>query len=287
MPYIFRVLQTFAGQEQGWGEAYFYQMPTNNVNDAMAYVIPLTIKRAALLADTYRLVGIRVSVYQQVGGVFIKRQAQYIEPRLNGNPNWKPAQPNVALLCKWQSGNGNFSKNMFMRGVPAGLGDAGKSPNLAFSGWLSQYNSWRSSAIALQMGWYQLATTASRQITGYTMDEATGYVTFTINAGMTWSVEPGYTQPVYISLPNKTPLDGRQIVIVPADGIHPMTAKPIGTGPFVGAGRMEIKTTSFVSLAPDGNQGATGAIHPQRMVTHKTGNPTVATRGKVSAAARW
>lgn len=276
----------FEGQGQGWAESYYFQQSNNDLTLAVATVSDLTTKRAALLADTYVLTTSRLSVIENPTGVKIKRQSRLLEPRINGVASWKPAEPNVAVLCRWETGNSLYNKAMYMRGVPAGIVDEGKRVNITFGGWLSRFNAWRSAMIAANMGWMQLQESGSALITGYTTDADTGIVSFTLGgAGLTWPVPFGVQTPVYISLPGKNPMDGRMMVI-PSTATACITAKPFGVQPFIGIGRMVQKTVAFISAGSVPGPTA-GQIHPQRMVTHKTGRPTYASRGRRSAPSHW
>lgn len=291
MPFLMKTTFTFAGLEQGWSETFYWTAATDDLNAAEALVTPLAQKRAKLLSQSYMLIVVRNAIVLSDTNVKLKRVTDLFEPRLPGVAAWADAEPNIALMCVWQTGNNRQSKKQYMRGVPAGIVDMGKKPDLAFGAFLSNFNSWRQAMITFQAGWLVTAPVMGQTaiITNYMENAATGIVTFTLAAPLTWPVDPGFPTRVYISLPRKSPLDGPVIVIPDVTGSAPFTKNPYGVAPFVMGqiGTMQLRAPSLVTLAPIGGQGAAGVIHPQRMVTHKTGRPSYASRGRASARTHW
>lgn len=291
MPFTIKTTFSFAGLEQGWSEDFYWSKQTNNLNEAEELVTPIADKRAKLLAQDYMLTVVRNAIVVNNLGQKTKRLTDIFEPRKRGVQSWKSAQPNVSLMCVWQTADNTQSKKQYMRGMPAGLGDAGKEPNLAFGAFLSNFNAWRSAMIAFQAGWHYTTVAPADQavIESYSINADTGIVTFTLKApGITWPNGQGFRQTVYVSLPGKSPLDG-PVVIIPANATQVTTAEPIGVAPFIEGqfGIMQLRKPQLVTLAAFGNQGQTGQIHPQRMVTHKTGRPSYASRGRRPERAKW
>jgi len=292
MPFTIKTTFSFAGIEQGWAEDFYWIQSSTDLNLAEAAVLPLAQKRAGLLAEGYVLTVIRNAVVISDTNTRIKRRTDLVEPRIPGVTGWKPSQPNTALMALWQTADNTQNKKQYMRGVPADLGESGKTPTLTMPGWLTKWNNWRSAMELFRAGWLVTAVDQHAVITSYTISETSGIVTFNLAApGLTFPLGPGFRQRVYVSLPGKSPLDG-PITVIPAlapDGqIKCTTAEPIGVAPFEPGqfGTMDIKAASLVTLAPVG-QGISGQIHPQRMVTHKTGRPTYASRGRSPAKPKW
>lgn len=289
MPYTIKTTFYFAGQEQGWSESFYWTKATNNLTEAETLVTPLAQKRAALLADTYTLTIGRNAIVSGLAGEKVKRVVDVFEPRYPGTAAWKPAAPNYSLMCRWQNASNTANKPQYMRGIPAGLGDLGKLPNVGFGTWLSLFNSWRSAMIAFNAGWRVTAVTQAAQITNYVMNATTGIVTFTLGApGVTWPVDPGYQTTVWVKLPNRNPMDG-SLLVVPVSDTTCYTVRPYGVQPFPTAqiGIMEVRTPSLVTLGPEPGGTVTGQIHPQRILTHKTGTPSYASRGRSATKVHW
>lgn len=291
MPFTIKTTFAFAGIEQGWSEDFYWSAATSNLNAAEALVTPLAQKRAKLLSKDYMLTVVRNAIVTNDTAQRVKRVTDLFEPRLPGVQAWASGPPNLALQVLWQSADNTKSKKQYHRGIPAGLGDVGKQPNVGFGAWLSNFNSWRAAMIAFQAGWLYTGVAVGDQqvINSYAYDEATGIVTFTLAApGLTWPLGVGFRQRVYVQLPGRTPLDG-PLVVVPANATTAATAEPIGVHPFIAGqlGIMQIRTPNLVTLAPIGGQGDPGQIHPQRIGTHKTGRPSYASRGRAVVRPKW
>lgn len=291
MPYIIKTTFNFAGFEQGWSETFYWSQSTTNLQTAEDTIRPIAQKRAKLLSVGYMLTVVRNAVVVSDTGSRVKRRTDIFEPRLIGITTWPAATPNLCLFLDWQTADNTQRKAQYLRGIPSGLGEFGKLPNMGYSNFSTMFNAWTAAMIGLGAGW--LITTATPQNTAivesYTMDEATGIVTFTLKApGLTWPNGNGFKQRVYVSLPGKSPLDGN-IVVIPADATHCTTAESIGVHPFQPGqlGNMQIRTQSLVTLAPITGQGPTGLIVPQRILTHKTGRPSYASRGRAPVKPKW
>jgi len=219
----------------------------------------------------------------------VKRISDIFEPRLAGVASWLPAQPNVALMCLWQTSTNRYSKKLYMRGVPAGLGDLGKAPNFGFGAFASNFNSYREAMRLFSAGWQVTAPTQTTMITAYVFNQDTGQVTFTLMPGfVTWPVAFGKVTRVYVKIPGKSALDGA-IMVVPTSltSCYTAEAHPAGPLPIGQVGTMEQRTATLVTLGGLSGSGGAGIIHPQRMVTHKTGRPSYASRGRRSEVVRW
>lgn len=295
MPFIIKTTFNFAGVEQGWSETFYWSAPDDNLSTAEDLTTPLAQKRAKLLANGYVLTVVRNAVVQNESGAKLKRVTDLYEPRLAGVAAWSPSTPNLAMMCVWQTADNKFSKKLYMRGIPAGIGDLGKTPDFSFGVFGSNFNSWRSAMITFRAGWIATSPTQTAVINSYTVDADTGTVTFALNApGLTFVTPPGFptpigvAQPVYIKLPGKSPLDGK-VSVVPASNVTCFTAKAYGVAPFIVGqiGTMQIYSPTLKTLAPLTSQGPQGVIHPQRIITHKTGRPTYASRGKRSGLVRF
>ena len=294
MPVTITTTVAFSGQEQGWSETFSWSAATNNLNTAETLVTPLIQKRAALLASGYTLTVVKNAVVLDNAGQPVTRVTDIFEPRIAGNAGWPPSTPNLCLMCLWQTADNTQSKKQYMRGCPASIGDAGKPPNLATHAFGSFFNAWREAMVQFGAGWIVTSPAQTATIDTYTSVAQTGMVNFVFGAnavggaGFSWPVAFGRRTRIYVSLPGKNPLDG-PLVVVPSDATHAMTAEPIGVAPQVPGqiGVAEIRTGSLVTLQRISPQGPDGIIHPQRVVTHKTGRPTYASVGRRSGRPRW
>jgi hypothetical protein len=280
----------FEGQGQGWVESFYWQSVDGDLNAAEYIITPIAQARARLLANTYILSVVRNSQVIGTDGKKVLRVTDLFEPRLPGVSSWAPATPNMCCLLSWQNATNTSSKKQYMRGIPAGLGDLGKAVDIGYASWVSNFNNWRSKLIALPAGWLASAATQNAVISSYTVDPVTAQVTFALQTpGFNpWPVAFGLPTRVYVKLPGKNPMDG-PLAVIPTSatscftvGSHP--AAPLPTGQI---GSMSIRSPSFVSLATLNSQGATGQIHPQRIISHKTGRPTYASRGRASKKVLW
>lgn len=290
MPFTIETLFAFEGQGQGWSEAFYWSSATDDLSQAETLVTPLATARAQLLANTYVLTVGRNAVVRNNAGQPVLRQTDLFEPRLPGVASWAPNAPGVALMALWQTFNNLQSKKQYMRGIPAGIGDSGKAPDFTFGTFRTKWNSWVQAMQNFQAGWQATAVTSSATIIGYTVDDVTAQVTFTLSAPgfATWPVAFGLPTRVYCKLPGKSPLDG-PLVVIPVSatacftpGSHPVAPLPTGQ-----IGVMQLRTPSLVTLAPGVPQGPPGIIHPQRIVTHKTGRPIYASRGRARTKVKW
>ena len=290
MPFLIETLMAFEGQGQGWTEQFFWQSADGDLFAAESIITPVAQARAKLLANTYVLTVVRNGQVLNNANQKVLRVTDLFEPRLPGVASWMPSTPNLCLLVKWQTGTNTGSKNQFMRGIPAGLGDAGKAPDLSFGNFVSSFNSWRTKLIALPAGWVGTTVASSLVITTYEVDAITAQVTFTLSVpgGFAWPVPFGTPTRVYVKLPGKNPLDG-PLTVIPTSTTSCFTptshpAAPLPTGQI---GTMQLRVPSFISMAPVGPQGNPGQIHPQRIITHKTGRPTFASRGRAPVKVKW
>lgn len=290
MATIIETLIAFEGQGQGWSESFAWSSVDGNLFNAQAIVTPILQARALLLADGYTLTVARNSQVQAAGGAKILRVTDIMEPRLPGVGTWPPATPNEALMVYWQNPTNTVVKKQYMRGIPAGLGGNGKQPLISYKNWTTNWNSWVGKMLALPAGWFTTAVTQSLVITTYTVDPDTAQVTFTLSVpgGFTWPVPNGVPIAVYVKLPGKNPLDGR-LTVIPTSATscftpqsHPAAPLPMGQ-----IGTMQLRAPTFVPVSGSGQGAPQGQIDPQRIVTHKTGRPLFASRGRAPKKVLW
>lgn len=293
MPAIIKTTFNFNGQAQGWSESFYWTSTDGNLQTAETLVTPLAQKRAACLASGYTLQVFRNEVIQQPVGTKVLRVSDLAEPGFTSPVAYAPATPNMALLLVWQNATNTKSKKQYMRGIPAGLGDLGKVAdfgNTLIAGFYTAFQAWTSAMQNFQAGWLSSSTSGTAIINSYTVDPVTASVTFTLNAGgsLSFPAQMGTPFRVIVSIPNKSPLDGPLTVIqngaltvfTPAG--HP--APPLPTGQL---GIMRQQTSALVTLSPVQTGVQNGGIFPQRIISHKTGRPSYASRGRRAATVRW
>lgn len=290
MPFLIETLFAFQGLGQGWTETFFWQSADGDLNNAENIVTPIAQARAKLLASPYMLTVVRDSQVLDASNNKVLRVTDIFEPNINGIQAWAASSPNLALMCLWQNPQNTAAKKQYMRGIPAGIGDLGKKPDFSFGAFESNFNAWRSKLLALPAGWVIHTPTQNLVISSYVTDPVTGQVTFTLSVpgGFAWPVPFGKPTAVYVKLPGKNPLDGK-IVVIPTTTTSCFTQKahPAAPLPMGQIGTMTLKSPSFTSIGGVNNQGATGQIHPQRIVTHKTGRPIYASRGRAANRVLW
>lgn len=300
MAFTIKTTMAFSGQTQGWSESFYWSSPDGNLATAETLVTPLIQKRSRLLASGYQI-DLARNVVVLNGTTKVLRQSDLFG---NGGAvvwpgvgTWAPATPNLALLCYWQNATNQFNKRQYMRGIPAGLGDLGKIPDLNsptalsfgsnFAAWTSACANFNNGA---GIGWLASAVAQTAVIDSYTVDPVTAQVTFALaTPGFApWPVATGNPTRVYCKLPGKNPLDG-PLVVIPTSatscftpGSHP--AAPLPTGQL---GIMTLRTGSLVTLAPAVPGGPSGSIAALRIISHKTGRPTYASRGRASKKVLW
>lgn len=290
MPYVIETVFSFAGIEQGWSENFYWQQDTDDLQAAENTMLPIALARSKLLSKDYTLTIVRNGIVRNNAGEKVLRQTDLLEPRFRGVQSWESATPNLALMVSWQNANNTLAKRAYMRGIPAGLGDDGKHPNMSYGNFLSNFNAWRTKIIGLKAGWYATQQSAIAIINTYVLNADTGIVTFTLQApGLTFPVANGFQTRVYVKWPGRTPIDG-PLLVIPTAATSCFTAKPIGVGPASPGiiGTMTLRTPTLVTVAASGGTGSpTGNIHPLRIITHKTGRPSYASRGRQLATPKW
>lgn len=293
MAAIIKTTHAFFGQAQGWSESYYWLSTDGNLQTAEILTTPLAQKRASLLASGYVLQVIRNEVVQNPVGTPVLRVSDLAEPGFQGNPAWGPGAPQLALLCSWQTANNLSNKKQYLRGIPGDLGDMGKTANFGnptIAGFYSNFLGWAAAMQNFSAGWLKTSVSGSAVITEYVVDPVTAQVEFTVvpNAGFAFPSPVGLPGRVYVRLPGKNPLDG-PLTVVPINGTSCFTpgshpAAPLPTGQ---VGYMMTRTASLVQMTPVQQGVANGGIFPERIVSHKTGRPTYASRGRSAVKSKW
>lgn len=293
MAAIIKTTANFYGYGQGWSESFYWLSTDGNLQSAETLVTPLMQKRAACLASGYILQVFRNEQVQNPVGTKVLRVSDLAEPGYTGNPAWGAATPNLALLLSWQNQGNTQQKKQYFRGLPGQIGDLGKVAdfgNPAIAGFYTALAAWASSMQNFAAGWLVQSVTSTLTITAYTVDPVTAqvYFTVTVPGGFVWPVAFGAPTRVYVSIPGKSPLDG-PLTVIPqtlttcfTPGSHPTAPLPTGQ-----IGQMKLKAPSLVTLTPVQQGVANGGIFPQRIISHKTGRPSYASRGRRAAVTKW
>lgn len=294
MPFTCRISYSFTGQAQGWSESYYVSSPDGNLTTVAALVDSLAQKRAQLLASTYTLQIVRCSVVLDAGGNKVLRQGTLAEPNYTGSQGWAPATPNMALLTEWSNANDSLLKKQYIRGIPALLGNLGKAPDFnppnGPANWTSLWNAWTSAMVAYPAGWLTTAQTAQASIIAYEVNAVTGQVEFTLGGTgfAAWTGPFPFITRVYVKLPGKNPLDGAMSVwVTSATSCFTPQARPAAPLPTGQVGIMSLRAPTLTTLGPLVTGGPVGSIDPQRIISHKTGRPIYASRGRRPVVVRW
>lgn len=279
----------FSGYKQGWSETYYFTAPAGDPGSAMNLVVPLSQKRAALLGPSYELNTIRVGMYLDAGGVRVKRYTRLSEPNLKGNQKWFDAPPAVTLMADCYAAPPTTKhKKIYLRGLPSGIDDGGTAVDMTYSTFLSAWNGWVAAMQALPAGWLYGTDSALVMITNYVQDPVSGIVTFTFGgAGFpVWPNGIGNPNRIYIQFPGKSPLDGEKIVI-PSSATTAVTKNPIGVAPFSLQGTCYTRSYTLIDLGVQAGGQLLGTIQPTRMVSHKVGKVSYASRGRSRTKVLW
>lgn len=265
---------------------YFQNSATDNLEDMLTLVQPLTDKRRLLLGAQASIKAVKCFVAETAEGVMNPRQSLLKKMFLPGNAGQGSAENSISLQVQFISADKKQKKLMNMVAPWAKIFTNQDAFDNSPPGWLANWNSWQSAVIAAGMGWYRTTWSVNYIINGYTLDPTSGLVTLAFPAGgPVWPRGLNEPQKVKIRFPGKSTLDGIHVV-VPLDATHAVIGTPLGTRPFSVAGTLQIPSRSFITVRGGGGQ-VDGIIRPQNPVRRKRGRPLLAGRGRVPGILRW
>lgn len=288
MAYTYRVTWFFSGFEQGWTEGFALQRDAFNLSAISNLCADAYVKRSRLLANGYQLVGQRVALVLDNAGAPVRRVSDLSESRQSGVAAWPAATPNLALLAEWQTSDAGRTKAQYLRGIPVGIMNDGKTYNPTYASWLTNWNAWTSAMQTLRAGWLGTVPSLTWTLTNWATNATTGITTFTVPADdPLWPTQTGFPFRATIRIPGSSALDGVHVV-VPATDTTVYTARPLPAAPHVvgAVGTMVYRTPAFYSLNPP-DAITLGTINPKRIISRDTGRPTIAGRGRRSAIVRF
>lgn len=283
---LFKLTWAFSGPDHGASESWYFERPTQSVQDAFSFIDDLKDKRKKLLGNAWSMKAQRVAYLRSNVGAKITNATKLSKFSLTSGLDRPAASTNLSLQILSASADQTQKKISYLVGPWESTNPFADSLDLNTGGFSSYFNAYAASLIAHGCGWLANATTQSAVISGYTFDAASGHTTYTLTApGMTWTIG----EPIRVSVEfplSKSPLDGVQLVI-PLTATTAVTAKPRPAGPFTVAGQMRIKDGTFVNLATLNTQGNTGTVEVTNPVSRKRGAPLYVSRGRQSPRNPW
>jgi hypothetical protein len=286
---IFKHTIILEGPGHGASESLYFTMPTNtSVYQAWQAVGQVKNKRAKLLGAEWQVKGERVCMVRDDAGLPVKRVSYAQREAIPGVQAQPANETNISLLLSFEDSTGFRNKSMMLAGCPRSLfPNADALDRNGGGAFWSNFQSWTTLLISLQMGWMASDVLNSQTIEGYTFNPANGLTTYDLKA-------PGIPFPVMnkpyrvnVEFPlSRSPLDGSQLVI-PTDAVTVKTASPRPAAPYTVDGTMTYKGSVFINLATTNPQGQTGTIRAQAPMSRKRGRPLLVSRGRQPVVRRW
>ena len=282
----FRLTFILSGPDHGASESWYFTDPSDSPLTALANVVSLRAKRAALLGAEWSLKALRCELVLTSANVKVTRDSYLDKTRAAGNSSQPSAPSNISLQCLCTDASGKFDKLVFLAGPYTAIFPGGDRYDNSLGGtWNTRFETWRSGMIAAGMGW--LASTPGQQafITTYTTDPATLKTTFNLSADMTWPVLKNGV-PVSVEFPNvRTDLDGRYLVTPTGDrSCVTVAARPSIPG-HVG-GVLTIHGSQLIQLNTPSSRATVGTINAENPVSRKRGRPLLVSRGRAPVIVR-
>lgn len=299
MAFLFKQTLVFEGPGHGWTESLYFERPTGDVQAAIDFTVDYRNKRRPLLGAECSIIGQRTLLVQDDVGAPVKRQGlvNVFSPKLSGTAAQAAEDTGTSLMVVWSDAASRFKKITYLGGAWASI-----FPNannyVAAGGWQGFFNSWRTLAITLGLGWRRRVISNSYTITNYTTDAQTGITTYTVRSGASIIASFNDRRTVGVEFFNRrSPLDGVQVV-VPISEVAPVapatdwfttvkTAAPRPSAGFTTPGQMRLFNFVFVTPATPGGNQQLGAINPVRPVGRKRGRPLFVSPGRQANRVRF
>jgi hypothetical protein len=282
----FRLTNIFSGPDHGASESWYFTNPSVSPLTALAAVVSLGPKRAALLGKEWGLKAVRCELVTLANGTPVTRQSYLDKTRYASNQSQPAAPSNISLQCICTDSSGQYDKLVFLCGPYLSIFPGGDVYNPQSAGdWNTRFMTWRSGMIAAGMGWRARTPGQKVFIDSYTVDPVTLRTTFILSAAVTWPVLKNGV-PVQVEFPNqRTDLDGRYLVTpTSTNSCTTVLARPASPGRI--GGTLTISGSTLVQLNTPSTVSATGAINAENPVSRKRGRPLLVSRGRQPAIVR-
>ena len=285
-----RVLFLFEGLHDGWSEGHVFDANTTNGNDLVQPMKNIMVKRALMLGNEYRGIGMRIRLVQDQLGNPVKRAAKpVLQQFLASGAADNAGDPDfVACLGVGSDVTGQHSTRVFLGGIPDATSGAGGTVNGALpvsNAYLPAFTNW-AAALAGQTlgqggpiipGYFRFPIITTLQVTNY-VSSVDDVVTYTVGPG---DVDPtliGTILKARVSRLNnsRSLLNREQLVFI--SGVNTITTmQSRAAGKFTGIGQMILYPTipSFVAVT-DWQLSA-------QVARHKRGRPFSRSRGRQPA----
>jgi hypothetical protein len=285
---IYRWTIAVDGNDHGFSESLYFQRSSEDIDAAVAITTPIIPKRAALLGAECNIKASRVQLVLNNAGLKTLRRGDLQKGYWPGTLSQPACESTIRLQVLMENSTKTNRKLTFMGGVWRSIFPAADSFDGNQGGFLSLFNSWKSSIIAAGMGWMAVPNDPPKSnIVGYVFDPDTGHTTYTLANGGIAFPELNVPYRVNVEFPlQRSPLDGVQLVI-PLTATTCITAKPRPASPFVVVGKMTLLGSQFINLATTNNAGNPGTVSPQNPMGHKAGRPLYTSRGRLPLTVRW
>lgn len=274
---VFKCTMIFSGPQHGWTESWWNNWPSNDYNAMMDDFQKLALNRAQLLSNQTQIIGLRVSIEGLKNDGF----ARYVAFDIGGqSPACDSDEPDACVVAHAYDANYARKKAVYLRGIPDAIdiqfGKLVTDP----CDWGKNFRSY-TGKLRTGYGWMgRPATGPTRQnVTGYTVDVATGQVIVTF-AGNLFGVTPVGSHVVVtingINKPAKSVLSGQIIGFVDANNVF-RSELPIAVFPYGSGGHGLYAPPEFIA-AKDTSLSRIG--------TRRVGAPLLASRGRGRARAK-
>lgn len=242
----------------GWTEIHYY----NNAGSGtpplatiyQSIVTNVLGNRAALLGGDCWINGLRVS-YKSSGAIASKSSGLYYA----GNPNQPSASQNDSLAVTIYDVSNTRKKIIHLRGFwNVVVTDETYLPSQIGTAWINALAQYVQGLINAGLGWLgkDPVNSVFGTVLSYTIQTPVPYVTFSVVPDKTSATLASLQNPTYesrISKLNRSSSNLNRTWVVEIGSATITTLQPIGTGPFIAAGRFNISVPLFISYASQGD----------------------------------
>lgn len=276
VPVVIKATFVFESRTYGWSESFLFSQASEDLTLTMPGIQIIAQKRAALCGEQTFIKAERLSIETDADGNPRPGDSYLNYVRYQGKVGEDSADEDLGVLVTMRNLVAQRRRNMFLRGIPDGLEDKGGVLDLAYSDWLSRWNSYQAAMLAKGAGWWSGDKSVGYPLAGYTFDPATGWTQ--VELATAAFVGPfGTTQEArFKGVNGQSALNGRHLVRS-IDSTHCWIEKPLALKDWQFGGTMFLYGRHF-------EQAFT--IDPQKIVTRRAGAPLLQSRGRQRAQIR-
>lgn len=301
-----KIVMVFGGGKWGWEEEFFWQSANASLANIQADAKGLANARRAILSPDFSLEAVRISITDSAGNTFATNQ-NLISYNVSGSLGpgklvGTCSNPWLALLEHVSTADAQYSRNLFIRGIPSNLLCMGADYAvpyeipMALAGPLKEYNDYLKGAAGAQQGRLRIRVNDIRN-----RQNATPIVDVTVDTDKHWMIQTAGPVQVYSGGGGPTiaglgstihvygpraawsrGLSGDHLIINPFDPDDPTILKLSGC-------QKRPCTIDYLQNALAAGVGHIlvniGQVDPSRPTMKKTGKPFFGTAGRASSRA--